>query len=120
MTTGQEVDTRLQLGTDTMSTAIGYGVIDAEYGAAIVELLLEIRPSLPVPVARSLAVEVVDRARAGAAWAERRAGVDRQVLRASFNRHAGVTYSERRARELAAIAPRAGDFYGRRTRREVA
>jgi short subunit dehydrogenase-like uncharacterized protein len=114
MTTGQEVDTRLQPGTDTMVTsAIGYGVIDAEYGSAIVELIREVAPHIPIPVARSLAVEVVDRARAGAAWAERRAGVDKQVLRASYNRHAGHTYSERRARELTNAAPREGDYQGR-------
>lgn len=89
-----------------------YDTLDAAYGSAVCHLIVELRPDLPVPVVRSLAVEVVDRAHAGAAWLGRRQAVDPHVLAASRNRHTGRTYQQRRSEEIRDAAPRRGDYIG--------
>jgi hypothetical protein len=88
---------------DGSSARTGYDTLDAAYGAATVQLILELRPDLPIPVAASLAVELLEQARVDAAWVERRASVDPHVTVASFNRHAGHSYAQRRALELQAV-----------------
>jgi hypothetical protein len=102
------------VSVSTVHQATPYDVLDAAYGAATVELLREVRPDLPVPLIRSLAVELLDQASRDAAWLERRASTDPAVTRASTNRHVGDPYHARHDRELVYAAPRPGDYTGRR------
>jgi hypothetical protein len=91
-----------------------YSVADAALGAAIVATIRELRPNLPIPVARSLAVEIIDKAKADATWLEIRAATDSHVLAASRNLHIGHSYATRREEELSnALDSRPGDYLGR-------
>jgi hypothetical protein len=88
----------------------------ADLAAPIVDLISELRSDIPLPIIATLVVEALDKAADTAldkAWARQREAAYPAALRLVHNRHAGHTYAERRAREVADSAPRPGDYRGR-------
>lgn len=80
----------------------------------VAELLGELRPDLPWPVAVSLAVEALDNAADAvldAEWARQRRAMAPAALAAAQARR-WIPYARRRARQLAAARPRPGDYPG--------
>lgn len=110
-TTGPDRDTSLSPVNDSPALAV-YDVYDAAFGARAVDLIRELRPDIAIPVIRSLACELIDVARADAAWLQRRQSLDKHVEAAAHNKHVGRSYQLRRAQELEDAKPRAGDRAG--------
>lgn len=90
----------------------------------LVDLALELRPGIARTVAQSLVVEALDECAdllLCRDWAETRQRLYPAALRCAHAKHAGYSYAERRARELAdAVQPRPGDYVGRWERRAMA
>jgi len=84
--------------------------------AALVDLLLELRPDLPLPIAESLIREALHGtadAILDVEWAHTRQRLYPDALAAAHARHT-LPYAARRGREIAdARRPRPGDHHGR-------
>ena len=81
----------------------------------LVGLVCELRPDLPWPLVDSLVAEALDRAAVeilDESWARAREHLYAEAVAAARTRH-HIGYAERRVREVADAAPRAGDYPGR-------
>jgi hypothetical protein len=79
----------------------------ADLAFAIVSLIAELRPDIPLPVIASLVVETLDLAACtilDGEWAEARQALWPEAIKLAHSRHT-ASYAERRAREWADVRP---------------
>lgn len=86
----------------------------ADWATPLVEMVIELRPDLAVPVAASLVVEALDEHADNILdleWAKQRRAMYPAALRLAHSRHQ-KPYAERRRLELVDALPRGADYPG--------